>query len=167
MKYNILSSCSWLLGLVFGLFFFSMSELIELESNHFVPLIEEELSFSNIFSNNIKVCIISILGALSLGILTCINLFYNGFTLSYLLKAIYIVDTKYYINLMPHSFEILGFIIAGSVGIKLGHFIIQYFIQNKTVSFNLKEYIIKVLLCVIIIFLSAVAEVYISPKIHL
>lgn len=167
MKYIYLSVFFFITGLIIGLIYLndSLSNIIITESNNsIVSNLKNELTFVNIFSSNIKVVLINILGGLSFGVLTFLNLIYNGIVMAYLLKVIYMIDTKLYLVLLPHSFEIIGFIIAGVVGIELGAFLFHYIFLGKKKLNTIKIYK-KITLSILIIFISALIEVYISPNV--
>ncbi len=167
MKYNYISSVIYLLGLIIGFIYFNYSsEVIIFGGNNQSTLdIKNELTFTNIFSSNLKVVFINILGGLTLGILTFVNLITNGIVLSYILKAIHLIDKKLYLILLPHSFEIIAYILSGAIGIELGVIIFSYIFLDKKNKLNIPKMLIKILISILIIFISALIEVYISPNV--
>jgi uncharacterized membrane protein SpoIIM required for sporulation len=168
MKYNYISGFIYLLGLIIGLIYFNYSsDTIIFGGNNQSSIIDikNELTFTNIFYSNLKVVFINILGGLTLGILTFINLITNGIVLSYVLKVIHIIDKKLYLVLLPHSFEIIAYILSGAVGIELGVFLFSHIFLEKNIKLNLYQILVKILISVLIILISALTEVYISPNV--
>ncbi|TQE88078.1 stage II sporulation protein M [Ureibacillus terrenus] len=112
-------------------------------------------TFLKIFFNNIKVFIIILTGFFLLKIPTVINLVSNGSTLGFFLGGI---SLDKLIDVLPplliHGIpEIAGFIIAAYL-VFLGK---EKFIENKKFNFNL------LLFGILIIFIAAFLETYISP----
>jgi|SRR5690606_12698926 len=161
MKFNIIAFLSWVFGMVAGfisLYFFP--ELLFIDNDN--SLVKKEtLSVPNILITNLQVCLVNILGGFTFGLTTILNLIYNGFVFSFLLKLIYVVNLKYFANLLPHSCEVVGFVISGAVGLELGYFFYKT-INKKHTNLNHSKIITKTFLSVSIIILFSFVEVYIS-----
>ena len=163
MKFKLIAFSAWCFGVFAGSFleieFFDQLEGIS----------EGLLSYFNlwkIISSNFLVLIINIVGALSFGGLTFINLFYNGLSYAYLFKVVALMDKSLLINLLPHSLEIVGFIIAGSVGINIGVQLFKWVILEKPLSLlkNIKGYFNDLLVASSIILIAAFIEFNFSVK---
>lgn len=155
-----------MLGFIISLFFLNNSlESLVKTSNENISIanIKSELTFINIFYSNLKIIFINVIGGITFGMLTYLNLIYNGMILGYILKIIYAINIKFYLLVIPHSFEIIGFLIAGAVGIELGYYLFKYVFLDVKIKLNLKKNIIDIILSIAIIFLSALIEVYITP----
>ncbi|MCF6294064.1 MAG: stage II sporulation protein M [Flavobacteriaceae bacterium] len=168
MKYNLISIFIFLLGLIIGLFYFNndLPNINTFESSNSNTLnLKENLTLYNILYTNLKVVIINIFGGLTFGLLTSVNLLYNGIFLSYLLKVIYTIDTKLYLILLPHSMEFLGFILAGAIGIEIGLFLFNYIFLSKKIKLDFVKLLKKTIISILIIFVAGLIEVYVSPNI--
>jgi uncharacterized membrane protein SpoIIM required for sporulation len=154
------------LGLILGLIYLNSSSIIISDVNNSTILdLKDQLTFVNIFSSNLKVVFINILGGLTLGMLTYVNLITNGVVLSYVLKVIHLIDKKLYLVLLPHSFEIIAYILSGAVGIELGVVLFSHIFLEKKIKLDMSKMITKITISVLIIFISALIEVYISPNV--
>ena len=91
--------------------------------------------YDSFYKNNLYLIILLISGAVTSGITTFINLFYNGLTFGFLVKEALekgIPINEVILLTLPHSiFEIPAIIIAGTAGFKIPYEIIRYLAGNK------------------------------------
>lgn len=163
MKNNIYSFLAWFIGFFCGIIFFlNINSII---NQDFIPTInfKEPPSLIKIFTNNVQVVLINIFGGLTFGSLTILNLFYNGISFAILIIMIYNYDISTYLNLLPHIAEILGFILSGSLGLQIGYKLYNYIFNGILMEFDVFNFFKK--LIIIIIFMSAFFETYVSTKI--
>ncbi|MCF0191188.1 MAG: stage II sporulation protein M [Marinilabiliaceae bacterium] len=126
-------------------------------------------TFELIFINNIKGCAINVLGGVLLSVATIVNLLINGlaaadvfrstcdagFSLSTMLKAT-----------LPHSFELVGFWLSGTVGFMITWQMIRFMTGKEAFSMLvLKQMGTLLFVTVIIILCAAYVEAYISMNI--
>lgn len=127
----------------------------------------KQAAFVSIFTNNIKGCILNILGGVFLGLGTLISLAFNGFVLADVMVSIHSTGMSIHDILrttLPHSFELIGTWLSGGIGFYIAWLIIC-FMQGKE-SFTPKTckligmYSIVVFL---IILSAAYVEAFITP----
>ncbi|MCH8495715.1 MAG: stage II sporulation protein M [Balneolales bacterium] len=127
---------------------------------------ESQLTFQSILINNFWVCVINILGFLSLGLMTLVNTFYNGLVFGNVIAFIYRSDLVTVWNFIPHAIpEIVAIIYSAKIGLCLGVYVFnQLYDSNITIRFfnypMLKKYSIVVISSLII---GTIIEIYISP----
>jgi len=123
-------------------------------------------AFILIVTNNLKGCIYNVAGGVSLGIVTLINLCYNGFFSANIIMAHYKsgMSISNILKLtLPHSFEFLGFWLSGGIGLYIAWEIINVirgkvdfpFIIYKKIGFYL-------VITIIITLLAAYVEAFIT-----
>jgi len=177
----ILSFVCWLLPFIVRLFFVNIPEIqvkpienpqsITITMDKIVLLLSENKkqdAFWLIFLNNIKGCLINIIGGFLLGLGTLINLMFNGFFMADIFASSY--ESNPNINLilrttLPHSFELIGFWLSGAIGFYFAWNIIQFMRGKESFSSQfLKQTVIGILIVFIIIFSAAYVEAYISTS---
>ena len=180
MRYNIklilisliIYISSFLLGLLISLHKYAYNFLIFNRS--FTNIYQNQNSglFKYILINNIKIIFIILLGFLSVGLTTIINIIYNGVYFGYLVAhAVYLGYNIEVIILLtfPHGiFEIPAIIIAGAAGFKIPYEIVRYLAGRKEQPLtkeDIKEYLMLALISIILIVIAAFVEAYITPKI--
>lgn len=89
----------------------------------------EHVRFLPIASNNLVVTGILLLGAVSLGIPTLLNLFVNGLLFGFAIRSMvengYVVEIAYVIA--PHGLlELLAYCVAGAVGFRVPYELVRY-----------------------------------------
>jgi uncharacterized membrane protein SpoIIM required for sporulation len=113
-------------------------------------------TFSLIFSNNIKGCIINIVGGVLLGLGTFINLLFNGFFSADIFVSSYKagISTESILKVtLPHSFELIGFWLSGAIGFYITWNIMR-FMRGKeafTNHFYKQVGIYSIVICFIIL----------------
>ncbi|MCF0191108.1 MAG: stage II sporulation protein M [Marinilabiliaceae bacterium] len=127
--------------------------------------------FVMIFMNNIKGCIINILGGFLFSVGTFLNLAFNGFMMADTFRLAYDVgmDTeKILMTTLPHSFELLGFFLSGAIGMQITLEMIKL-IKNKMCFTKRFFYdgLIQSLIVFVLIISAAFVEAYISVNIEL
>jgi hypothetical protein bfra3_00215 len=158
----------YVMGFVLAFFFEFAIEDFLLKKNpnpliEFLSLNKEQLFFK-IFMNNLYVVIINVIGFISFGVLTLLNTFYNGFVLGFVIKTVVKVSSLSFIlkHLLPHSFEIIGILISSFIGVYLGIKLFSFcFIENKE-PIKIKTISNLLFLSILIIFISAFLETYVS-----
>ena len=90
---------------------------------------DNKSAFVIIFQNNLKNCILNILGGVMLGIGTFINIIFNGFVTGNVFDSYYNIEQNIDIILkttLPHSFELIGFWLSGAIGFYIAWLIICF-----------------------------------------
>lgn len=122
--------------------------------------------FCLIFINNLKVCVVNIVGGVMLGIPTIINLLLNGFSAADVFVNIHsngIGVTQILKHTLPHCFELLGIWLSGAIGFSLAKLIIDFMRGNEVINVNFFRFISKcIVMTVLIILLAAFIEAYVS-----
>lgn len=174
--------CLWMLPFILRLCFWEIppidSELLEKLPTHNLSSAEKTVllfseedykeAFEEIFLNNLKGCLLNILGGTLLGLGTLINLLYNGFFMAHI--TIFCYESGMSIediikNTLPHSFELIGFWISGAMGFYYTSQIIS-FMKGKecfTLSFYKKMGIYAIIVFLIILS-AAYVEAFITSK---
>lgn len=123
-----------------------------------------------IMVNNILCCGINICGGTMFSIPTLFNLSFCGYVLGFQIYDItYIQDKSIRKNsllrILPHSFEIVGIWISGSLSFYIT-WLILYFLQKKSLMPSSVKILIKYsIIMTSIIILAAIIETYISSSI--
>jgi len=157
------------------------SEQLDVHSSPIIQLIDDIIQLLNegnrkdafvlIFINNIKGCLLNIVGGVVLGLGTFFNLVFNGFGSADMFVASY--EAGLSINeilkaTLPHSFELLGFWLSGGMGFYFAWSIIQFIRKNESFSSHFYK---QMGVCAIIVFIlilsAAYVEAYISTSISL
>ena len=170
----------WVIPFIVRLFFIDVPEI---EAQYISQLPKNEKSdeiiqhllnennqeaFVEIFKNNIKGCILNIVGGITLGLGTLINVLYNGFFIA----GVFVSISKSGVSLaniikvtLPHSFELIGFWLSGGIGFYIAWQIIS-FIRGKKISvfMTLKKIVFNFIIIFLIILIAAYVEAYISIK---
>lgn len=123
-------------------------------------------AFSLVFWNNLKVCIINMAGGALLGILTIVSLLQNGFFTADVLTNIHSNGMPVSIILkytLPHSVEILGAWLSGTIGFCFTRIIIDYLRIKILPDIRYIRFLgVNILIVLLITLVSAYIEVYIS-----
>ena len=120
--------------------------------------------FMSIAKNNISVGLKNLLlGFFSLGILSLLYCFYNGFVLGYVIgKSTKVLTINEILGTtIPHCSEIIGIVLMGYLGFTLSNRILF-----NTTIINKKEFSILLGISLIIIIISAYLESYVSMSIQ-
>ena len=140
---------------------------IDVEAIHFLLSGDNKSAFIAIFGNNIRGCILNILGGVTLGLGSLINLLYNGFSFADMVVSFsqtMSMNTILKVTL-PHSFELIGFWLSGAIGFYIAWNIIQFMRGKESFSISFyKQVGICSLGIFIIILAAAYVESYISIK---
>lgn len=127
---------------------------------------DKEAAFISIFTNNLKGCMLNILGGVLLGLGTLVSLVFNGFVFADVYASFYEAGMTIPLMLkvtLPHSFELIGFWLSGGIGFYIAWLIIC-FMRGKE-SFTSKSYKLIGIYSVIvflIILSAAYVEAFIS-----
>jgi len=128
-------------------------------------------AFTLIFKNNLKGCIINILGGVTLGLGTLINMLLNGFFSADMFANSYKIGLSIPTILkvtLPHSFELIGFWLSGGMGFYFAWNIIQFMRGKESFSPHfIRQMGISTLLVFLIILSAAYVEAYISTSISI
>lgn len=128
--------------------------------------IQQNFSLVKIIGTNLYILVIEMVGGLSFGDLTIISLLYNGFIMRKLLKSVCQIDTHLFLNLLPHSIEVLGFIPADAIGLRLRVLSFNYAFQSKKEfkTSDIRFFVYGALGSVAVIIFSGLVEYYIFPN---
>ena len=123
--------------------------------------------YYEILENNSIVYLACIAGFLTFGIYTALITFCNGFVLGYLLVTI----NRFFENqsillyrLLPHTMEIIGYIIASTLGFYLAQALTKHFFMNTQPNIEFKKIGLLFTSGYLIIILSAYIETYVSAS---
>lgn len=128
-----------------------------------------DYGFCNILLNNLRVCVLMILGGLSLGIVSEVMLAYNG----YVFGTIFAIGVNLYgLNkcleaTLPHSIEIIGIVLSASLGMSIAVFVIRLMFKRTDLSYitnDIRFYLSMLLLSIAIVIMAAFLESYVSIK---
>lgn len=123
--------------------------------------------FFDILKNNSLMFFTGIFGFLTLGLLTALMTFYNGFVFGYLLITLnrhfkdYTAITQ---NVLPHSIEILGLILSSTIGFYLSSIVFKKVFLNKNTQVEYKKIIYNLIVGYLLILTAAFIESYVSAK---
>lgn len=122
--------------------------------------------FCLIFINNLKVCVVNIVGGVMLGIPTVINLLINGFSAADVFANIHsngIGVSQILKHTLPHCFELVGIWLSGAIGFSLAKLMIDFMRGNEVINVKFFRFISKcIVVTVLIILLAAFIEAYVS-----
>lgn len=127
------------------------------------PILGLNPSIVGFFLNNLVVGIImTVSGWLTAGILSCVISFWNAFLIGVLLKAAVVMGISYDVifnKIAWHgSFEILGLLIFGAMGLK-GLNLVQSLLFNKPFESPFKKLLSSALLGTSLLFIAALIEI--------
>jgi uncharacterized membrane protein SpoIIM required for sporulation len=179
----IVSVACWFIPFVCRIFFIEMPEVttinatkisisgtenIEYKVIDALSKHDSKTAFKLILRNNLKCCILNMGGGVMLGIGTLLNLAFNGFVFADVGVKSYqsglSIESILKVTL-PHSFELIGIWLSGSIGFYITWNIIQV-LRGKN-GFTVRAYKILGIYSVIIFFIilsAAYVEAYISIK---
>jgi len=167
-KVTLFSVILWITFSVIG-YYLNRTSLIESKISQTISVNDP---FRFLLLSNLKVWFtMTILGALTLGSLTLVNLILNSINFGYLLKwAVFKGDLhSFLILVLPHGiFEIPAIIIAGAAGFKIPYEIIRYLMGKKEQPLtkdDIKEYLTLALISIILIVIAAWIEANVTLKI--
>jgi uncharacterized membrane protein SpoIIM required for sporulation len=127
-----------------------------------------EKVFILILENNAKGCIVNIIGGATIGAGTIMNTAYNGAYSAYALVNAHKSGMSGHSILkltLPHSFELIGFWLSGSIGFYIAWNLIQAMRGNIYSTRNFFKTIgISVFIMFLIIGAAAYVEAYISTN---
>lgn len=169
-KFILFSIIIYLAGLIAAFllredFLFIKSNQLSIDINALSTQSREQI-FIIILKNNSIVFFTGICGFLTLGLLTVLVTFYNGFVFGYLIITI----NRFYgvsmieENIMPHSIEIVGLLISSTLGFYLSSLIIKRFFFNKTILIDWRRAILLFIAGYSFILIGAIIEAYVSAK---
>jgi len=123
-------------------------------------------AFFLIAKNNVKGCIYNVVGGVSFGLATLINLCFNGFFFADIIMFHYKsgMSISEILKLtLPHSFELLGFWLCGGIGFYITWQIIN-FVRGKEnfTSIIYKQIGLYLVISILITLLAAYVEAYIT-----
>ena len=123
-------------------------------------------AFYLIFTNNLKVCIINILGGIFFGVGTFFSLFMNGFYTADAFSNIYANGTSWntiFAYTLPHSFEMIGIWLSGGLGFFIAKTIFDMMMKNRYPTAIFYKIIgLGTVIVSLIILVAAYIEVFIS-----
>lgn len=151
-----------LVGIFSGVNDSRTTELVESSSSNSNILFDLQPyeRFVFIFKNNMIVSIKSLIfGTFSLGIFPIIFIFYNGFVLGCMIgRCMHFLPLRLILkSTLPHSFEFIGIIIFSYIG-----FVLSVCLFLKKMTHKVSTLIYYVLTAIIIIFIAAIIESYVS-----
>lgn len=127
---------------------------------------DREKAFYIIFNNNMKVCLYNIVGGMMLGLGTFINLIMNGFLAADAFVNIHksgmsVSDILKYT--LPHSFEIIGIWLSGSLGFIIAKILLDFIRFNNLPTVRFYKYFgIGFFITLCIILAAAYTEAFVS-----
>ncbi len=176
--YFILSAMMFIASIFIGYAFAGMLEPIlgKMLGDFKRRLVQGELQLTtfSLFANNLKVALLLYGGGLLFGLVTAFYLISNGVFIGYTAAQFQLGD--FIIYTLPHGvFEVLGIIIAGAAGFKLGSIVINIlkgllklqsdFSMSNQVKYlleanwdDLKDTLIMMGIAVVLILIAAIIE---------
>lgn len=176
--YFILSAMMFIASIFIGYAFAGMLEPIlgKMLGDFKRRLVQGELQLTtfSLFANNLKVALLLYGGGLIFGLVTAFYLISNGVFIGYTAAQFQLGD--FIIYTLPHGvFEVLGIIIAGAAGFKLGSIVINIlkgllklqsdFSMSNQVKYlleanwdDLKDTLIMMGIAVVLILIAAIIE---------
>ena len=132
---------------------------------HYVDNNEREQVFLTIAKNNLKGCFINIAGGCMMGVVSVVNLSFNGFFSAGLIKQTYqqgIPFRRICELTIPHSFELIGFWWSGAIGLYIASQIFKAF-RGKETDTKIYRFVgFGLLMVILIIIAAAFVEAYIT-----
>lgn len=123
-------------------------------------------AFYLIFTNNLKVSVINIIGGVFLGIGTFVNLLFNGFYTADVFSTVHANGTSWNTILahtLPHSFEMVGIWLSGGLGFFIAKNIFDIMIKNRYPTAMFYKIIVSgILISGLIILIAAYIEAFVS-----
>jgi uncharacterized membrane protein SpoIIM required for sporulation len=125
---------------------------------------ERKEIFQNIFINNAGVVLINFAGLFSFGLISCVNVYYNGFVVGDVIKnSISVLSIGTVLRgILPHSFELIGYFWSALLGIETGLKLFLYVFFQKPFICSYKGLMFKLVLCILIMLIAAFVEAYVS-----
>jgi uncharacterized membrane protein SpoIIM required for sporulation len=178
----IVSFACWLLPFAIRIFFVEIPEItleqlyqqtktkvqhnVIQETTQLLSARDRHGAFMLIFKNNMKGCILNIVGGALLGLGTLFNLMFNGFFSADMFTSSYEAGLSISAILkvtLPHSFELIGFWLSGALGLRIAWNVLQSMRGRGgfTIGFY-KQLGGGVVVIFSIIFAAAYVEAYIS-----
>ena len=129
---------------------------------------DKQGAFINIFTNNIKGCILNILGGVLLGLGPLVSLTLNGFVFADVCVSSYNsgITVPAMLNVtLPHSFELIGVWLSGGIGFYIAWLIICFMRGKESFTMkNIKMIGIYSIVVFLIILSAAYVEAFITSK---
>jgi len=179
LKFFLLSFAIWLVPFIIRLSVHiepSVNENHEANTNIVVENILKSIdehnadtTFALIFKNNMKSCLINILAGVLFSVGTVVNLLINGFASANVFRSVYDLGfplTSILKTTLPHSFELIGFWLSGTVGFMITWQVVRFMRGKEAFSANIiKQIGVLVLIIVVLILGAAYVEANISVNI--
>ncbi|MDR2811420.1 MAG: stage II sporulation protein M [Tannerellaceae bacterium] len=125
---------------------------------------ERKEIFQNIFINNAGVVLINFAGLFSFGLISCVNVCYNGFVVGDVIKnGLRVLSSDTILRgILPHSFELVGYFWSALLGIETGLKLFLYVFFQKPFTCSYKKLMFELVLCILIMLTAAFVEAYVS-----
>ena len=160
----------YLIGIIYGLNL-SINKL-NFRISQEIILYKLKINFLSILQRNILMIIYELIGIITFGSSTLVNLLLNGYILAVFIKLFFYHDnslTTLLLLILPHGiFEIPAIIIAGAAGFKIPYEIVRYLAGKKEqvlIKEDIKEYLTMALISILLIVIAAWIEANITLKI--
>jgi len=176
---NVNAKFAWASLLTFGLgvflSFYVDTDLLQVNSPSTDNKIQELIALDNqqlfwlILKNNLGVIIISIAGGLTFGIISFINTMYNGYILGvFVAHTIKLFSLSFLLSsIAPHSIELAGIVLSCYIGYVTASFYFEYcFMDIAPKLASVKQILLLILICFLIITLAAFLETYVTIGLH-
>lgn len=130
---------------------------------------DNKTAFVLIFKNNMKNCILNVVGGAMLGLGTFVNIIFNGFVSADIFASCYysgLTVEEILKTTLPHSFELIGFWLSGATGFYIAWYIILMIRGKEIKSTQFYKIVgINFLIMFLITLSAAYVEAYITPQI--
>lgn len=128
-----------------------------------------------IFLQNLQACALALFGGILLGITSFLIVFFNGFIIGFVLMSLLFLPGNIgrnivyiLVGLVPHGiFELPAFILASALGLKLGLEWVNRESQGhrwEVLKSNARRVLVAVPVIVVLLFIAAIVEVFVSGK---
>jgi len=163
----IVSFCIYFVGVILGSLTYEKPKNVNITDYREVS---ELFAFKNkkqilvkIIKNNLKVVSINFSGVATFCVLSVVATFYNGFVLGRLVS--YSLEqfgpAVIFTSILPHILEILAIILSCALSFSAGIDIFRH-LKNEDNLFPVSFYILQTVICISIVFFSALMETYFS-----
>ncbi len=176
----LLSATLWCFSFIIGIFYSENlldasyiinknSKFLEFEKSFIIPSEDFENPFSFIIPN-LKSDLLLIFGAFTLGLVTIVNLIFNGVLIGLAIGGSFWNTTdldQSLLLIIPHGiFEFSAIWLAGAAGLKGPQVFIRYLIGGKFVTKqDVKEFLILSLTSIILIIIAGIIEATVTYEI--
>lgn len=125
--------------------------------------------FTNVFEHNVTVYLILLVGAVTLGMATILNMFYSGLIIGVTVRLLaaqgYTVEIAYWI--LPHSvLELPALWLAGAAGLLIPSRVVEYLSNQRPTILrreDVKQTVVLATVSFVLLAVAAIVETQVTP----